>query len=171
MLDKLGCRVGLSFVGAIKGTKRPVRKQAGGVIVLGDGDLPVKLHGKDRIDGDDHNEGAYLHRSCSTGADHPRPRGRSDANRDTRTTWGTLMPSTTDVFSTHCHQEDISFTKVSRADWIRTSDLLTPSQTRYQTALRPECPSIAQRPGTGNGAVSNREGTLLGSVRVGRKGL
>ena len=26
----------------------------------------------------------------------------------------------------------------SRADWIRTSDLLTPSQTRYQTALRPE---------------------------------
>jgi hypothetical protein len=26
----------------------------------------------------------------------------------------------------------------SRADWIRTSDLLTPSQTRYQAALRPE---------------------------------
>ena len=26
----------------------------------------------------------------------------------------------------------------SRADWIRTSDLLTPSQTRYQTALRPD---------------------------------
>ena len=26
----------------------------------------------------------------------------------------------------------------SRGDWIRTSDLLTPSQTRYQTALRPE---------------------------------
>ena len=26
----------------------------------------------------------------------------------------------------------------NRADWIRTSDLLTPSQTRYQTALRPE---------------------------------
>src|SRR3954463_16179011 len=28
----------------------------------------------------------------------------------------------------------------NRADWIRTSDLLTPSQTRYQTALRPELP-------------------------------
>jgi hypothetical protein len=29
-------------------------------------------------------------------------------------------------FSRKCHQEKISFTKVSRADWIRTSDLLTP---------------------------------------------
>ncbi len=27
---------------------------------------------------------------------------------------------------------------ISRADWTRTSDLLTPSQTRYQTAPRPE---------------------------------
>lgn len=30
----------------------------------------------------------------------------------------------------------------SRADWIRTSDLLTPSQTRYQTALRPDFCSV-----------------------------
>ena len=28
--------------------------------------------------------------------------------------------------------------KTGRDDWIRTSDLLTPSQTRCQTALRPE---------------------------------
>lgn len=35
---------------------------------------------------------------------------------------------------------------LSRADWIRTSDLLTPSQTRYQTALRPEsCQYIRAR--------------------------
>ena len=34
------------------------------------------------------------------------------------------------VFKTPCF--------ISRADWIRTSDLLTPSQTRYQTAPRPE---------------------------------
>jgi hypothetical protein len=35
-------------------------------------------------------------------------------------------------------REEKSLGNVSRADWIRTSDLLTPSQTRYQTALRPE---------------------------------
>src|SRR5687768_7071098 len=34
---------------------------------------------------------------------------------------------------------------VSRADWIRTSDLLTPSQTRYQTALRPECKFLVSK--------------------------
>ena len=28
--------------------------------------------------------------------------------------------------------------KTGRDDWTRTSDLLTPSQTRYQTALRPD---------------------------------
>ncbi len=51
---------------------------------------------------------------------------------------GENPPPLTDVFSIPCHQEETSFTKANRADWIRTSDLLTPSQTRYQTALRPE---------------------------------
>jgi hypothetical protein len=27
---------------------------------------------------------------------------------------------------------------IGRGDWIRTSDLLVPNQTRYQTALHPE---------------------------------
>jgi hypothetical protein len=36
------------------------------------------------------------------------------------------------------NREGESLGNVNRADWIRTSDLLTPSQTRYQTALRPE---------------------------------
>lgn len=35
----------------------------------------------------------------------------------------------------------------NRADWIRTSDLLTPSQTRYQTALRPELSNVIVRVG------------------------
>jgi hypothetical protein len=32
--------------------------------------------------------------------------------------------------SRNCPQEGVSFTKVSRGDWIRTSDLLNPIQTR-----------------------------------------
>ncbi len=157
MLDELGCRIGLGFVGAIKGKKRSVRKLAGGIIVFGDGELPVKLHGKDRID-----DGAGGQDDCGGGHDggyDDRARGRSDrasdspapcscagdnalrcsqAAADTNTNEGGNLPSATDVFSTKCHQEEVSFTKVSRADWIRTSDLLTPSQTRYQTALRPD---------------------------------
>jgi hypothetical protein len=161
MLDDLGCRVGLGFVGAIKGKKRPVRKLAGGIIVFGDGELPVKLHGKERID-----DGAGGQGDCASGHDSgyddraggcdevaddrashsptscscPGERARSckQVIADTNTKEGGSLPSATDVFSTKCHQEEVSFTKVSRADWIRTSDLLTPSQTRYQTALRPE---------------------------------
>lgn len=34
----------------------------------------------------------------------------------------------------------------SRADWIRTSDLLTPSQTRYQAALRPATSKLCYFP-------------------------
>jgi len=51
MLSQLGCRVGLSFVEGTKGKKRAVRKLAGGIIVLGHGDLPVEVHSKDAFDG------------------------------------------------------------------------------------------------------------------------
>ena len=37
---------GIGFVGATKGKKRQVRKLAGGIIVFGDGELPVKLQAR-----------------------------------------------------------------------------------------------------------------------------
>jgi hypothetical protein len=49
MLVKLGMRLGLNFTGVIKGKKRSVRKLANGIMVFGDHDLPVPIHGKDRI--------------------------------------------------------------------------------------------------------------------------
>lgn len=140
MLAELECHIGLSFVGAIKGKKRPVRKLAGGIIVFGDGELPVKLHGKDRIDdgagGQDDcggQDGGYDDRargrgegaddrasdsptSCSCAGDTARR--CNQAINDINTNEGGNLPSATDVFSTKCHQEEVSLTKVNRADWI-----------------------------------------------------
>jgi hypothetical protein len=48
------------------------------------------------------------------------------------------QPNQNSVSADFSDKEEKSLANVSRADWIRTSDLLTPSQTRYQTALRPE---------------------------------
>jgi hypothetical protein len=152
MLDELGIRVGLSFVGAVKGKKRPVRKLAGGIIVFGDDELPVKLHGKDRLDdgdghgdescdddchGDDsrdedgdgdHDNGGGGHAGdaapCYIGAADARTVSPDPA--DNNICEGENPPSQPDVFPRKCHQEEVSFTKVNRADWIRTSDLLTP---------------------------------------------
>jgi hypothetical protein len=127
MLQELGCRVGLSFFEATKGKKRLVRKLAGGIIVFDDGDLPVKLHGKDRLSDDGENPSGPALPTCRSTADLPHKCGSPGANNDIRITKGTSVPSTIDVFSSQCHQEEVSFTKVNRADWIRTSDLLTPS--------------------------------------------
>ena len=48
---KLGLKIGLNFAAGVKGTKREVRRLVGGVMVFGDGELPVRLHGRDRIGG------------------------------------------------------------------------------------------------------------------------
>ena len=135
MLSQLGCRVGLSFVESIKGKKRVVRKLAGGIIVFGNGELPVPIHGKDAIDGGlsaehHHQPQSLLCKVKQTEeASAPMQRGSTEGSSITDVDCLLLCDSS---------QKEVSFTKVSRADWIRTSDLLTPSQTRYQTALRPE---------------------------------
>jgi hypothetical protein len=132
MLAELDCRIGLGFVGAIKGKKRPVRKLAAGIIVFGDGELPVKLHGKDRI-----VDGADVQDDCGDGhhgdegdddsvIDFPTSCSRSvdtaqkcnQAITDINTNEGRSLPSTTDVFFNKCHQEEVSLTKVNRADRI-----------------------------------------------------
>ncbi len=43
--------------------------------------------------------------------------------------------------------------KYGRDDWIRTSDPLTPSQVRYQTAPHPDAKQLAER-GTGADAAA-----------------
>lgn len=45
LLDGLGMRVGLNFIELTKGTKRPVRHLAGGIVTFGDHPLPVPIHG------------------------------------------------------------------------------------------------------------------------------
>ena len=49
MFDTLNLRIGLLFGAGIKGKKRVVRTLLGGTIAFGDGELPVGLHGRDRI--------------------------------------------------------------------------------------------------------------------------
>ncbi|HEV7999724.1 MAG TPA: hypothetical protein VGP63_07590 [Planctomycetaceae bacterium] len=50
LVAQLGMRVGLKFDAAVKGKVRKVRRLAGGLIVFGDRELPVPLHGRDRLD-------------------------------------------------------------------------------------------------------------------------
>jgi hypothetical protein len=112
MLSSLGLRVGLNFMEAIKGKKRKVRKLMSGVIVFGDGELPVRVHGKDRVDGGDSCTGKKP--SCcqsgsvekdSVGQGGCESAGRDDCSSPSANTRPDL-----------CHREGISFTKVSRAD-------------------------------------------------------
>jgi hypothetical protein len=107
-------------------------------MVFGDGELPVRLHGKDRLDGDDSN--GQIGSKEITCHCQSRMAGKDSVGRgECESVGADGLPSTpTNARPGSCHQEGISFTKVCRADRIRTCDLLTPSQTRYQTAPRPE---------------------------------
>jgi len=48
-VKKSGLHVGLAFTGAVKGTKKPIRKLTAGIITFSDRDLAVPIHGKDRV--------------------------------------------------------------------------------------------------------------------------
>jgi len=50
VVAQLGVRVGLVFQGGTKGRKRPVRILKGGLVVFRNAELPVDLHGRDRVD-------------------------------------------------------------------------------------------------------------------------
>jgi hypothetical protein len=127
MLQRLGCRIGLAFVEAIKGKKRKVRRLTGGVIAFGNAALPVKVHGNDSIEN-------VVTDSRSDSSDNPN----DDRNTITNSGRGKReLDCGADMFASELsarpnprHQEEISSTKVSRADWIRTSDLLVPKRLR-----------------------------------------
>jgi hypothetical protein len=54
-----------------------------------------------------------------------------------------------------------------RGDWIRTSDLHTPSVMRYQAALRPDWPAHLGR-ATNHGKVRREAGWLGGGEKANR---
>jgi hypothetical protein len=54
LLQRLGLRIGLTFISVVKGKKRIVQRLASGRMVFGDGPLPVPLFGKDHIEGGPH---------------------------------------------------------------------------------------------------------------------
>ena len=138
LLVKLGIWLGLSFTSAIKGKTREVRKLASGVLTFGDAPLPVKLYGDDNAapPGDDRGGSSDRHdpRPGSQGkgvVDQKRP--LSAGGHAAKGPDGTKPIQAPDVVDqtaslTNCCREGVSFTKVHRGDWIRTSDLLTPSQ-------------------------------------------
>src|SRR5262249_42585253 len=135
LLQRLGVWIGLRFGTEVKGKKRKVQKLRSGRMTFGDRALPVPLFGKDHIEGGPHgcacarptlpessqDEGFEGDVFCADGeAESERTEGGD------RT-----PPSAThgpcDPFPSRDSQpEGISITKVSRGDWIRTSDLLNP---------------------------------------------
>ena len=118
MLKRLGCRIGLRFVEAIKGKKRRVRKLADGVIVFGDRELPVPLHGDTRVDGGTPSitEDADPKHSCeSTTNEAKKLLGRDQRESAGK---GNHKPSPADTRPVNGHREGDSLTMVSRGDWI-----------------------------------------------------
>src|SRR5262245_44150482 len=135
LLQRLGVWIGLRFGTEIKGKKRKVQKLRSGRMTFGDRALPVPLFGKDYIEG-----GPY---GCAcdppTLPESSNPEGftgdvfREDGEADSEIAEGGDRPSPSaahgpcdPVPPMESQPEGISITKVSRGDWIRTSDLLNP---------------------------------------------
>jgi hypothetical protein len=126
LLKRLGLWIGLTFQPAIKGKKRAVQQLVSGQIVFGDGKLPVPIFGQDNVDdisGDQQN--------C------PASDAEAEICGSKKNVEAGVCPAPVHVLSdeappdlTRSQPEGISITKVSRGDWIRTSDLLNPIQAR-----------------------------------------
>ena len=137
LLVRLGMWLGRSFVEGIKGKRRKVRRLASGVITFGDAPLPVPLYGSDNADGPDTEGGGADRRhdpGSSAGSEEviPRTRTKLAGDRSEHDTPAGQRPSRgpgsgdRSAQSDSSRREGVSFTKVHRGDWIRTSDLLTP---------------------------------------------
>src|SRR5262249_34962190 len=127
----------LNFASVIKGKKRMVQRLLGGIIAIGGGRLPVPVYGTQNRQGPGHSpekvdsgDDICPHAEEESGQ---RVEGCSE-NKEAGTNACALIPafSTRDrVAQPHGNQrEGVSFTKGSRGDWIRTSDLLNPIQAR-----------------------------------------
>jgi hypothetical protein len=113
LMERLGIRIGLEFVSVTKGTKRSVRKLAGGVIAFGNADLPVKIHGDSNAEPKAHGPGCA---SQNGPAQTPAIHGQNAIEMaDDGTQSG---PSSASVLPTLRRKEGISLTKVNRGDMI-----------------------------------------------------
>ena len=152
LLRRLGIWIGLRFGNVVKGKKRLVRRLQSGVMTFGDGPLPVPLHGPDNVEvdpsgcsvsplapraedeqgpGDQKGSSAGASNTSATKSDVVCGNGRGnnqaaeEESLDSSPAPGGLCEPARPLGS---QPEGISFTKVSRGDWIRTSDLLNPIQ-------------------------------------------
>lgn len=128
MFERLGLRVGLYFKEAIKGTKRRVRILDGGILVFGDRELPIALHGALNLDAKaGHNRGPKSPKQTDSSASKPQSGevGQTDSPRDDRDGSTPLLPQPVSehhpkqqAFPSNHHREEISITKVSRGERI-----------------------------------------------------
>ena len=89
---------------------------AGGEMVFGDAELPVKVNGRDNMDG----QGTTMTKD----SDLHKRKGRTKRGE------GEKSPTPAGALPGECHREGVSLTKVSRGERIRTFDLLLPKQAR-----------------------------------------
>jgi hypothetical protein len=119
---RLGMRVGLAFDSALKGKVRRDRRLVGGLIVFGGRELPVPLHGRDRL--------------SPAGVDSPPAQsGQNDGERVREKNKSSGVETVgadpsgsapTAMNPNESHREGVSSTKVSRGDRIRTCDIQLP---------------------------------------------
>ena len=98
------------FRRGIKRTKRKVRRLAGGALYFGSTPLPIPLHGKDNCQ----------HGSSSEESPNPAEDSPADLPKSTKAVGGedVTSPPTASVDVPLCPHEGVSFTKVSRGDWM-----------------------------------------------------
>ena len=143
LLKKLNLNLWLSFIEGTKGS-RAVRRLAGGLITVGDGELPVRPYGGD----DDDDDGDRPILVGATAGTLPTVSGENDT-----------------PFASVSEREDVSLSKVHRGDRIRTCGLLVPNQTLYQAELRPVAlKSIPAAPPTANDRPRRR--SRQGKARI-----
>lgn len=108
LVQKLGLRLGLNYVEATKGKNRKIRRLAGGELHFGDRLLPFQGHRRPRPAGAD-----------VPGCDPSKPQPSQNI-KETTGAQSPVDPNPLQVnlLTTNAPQESISFTKVSRGDWI-----------------------------------------------------
>jgi hypothetical protein len=146
LLRRLGVLIGLSFAPAVKGEKRKIQRLVGGRIVFGDGPLSVPLYGKDNVDGGPSEAPHTRHATGNgdmrkgiisrTGVDSEDAIGEEKSSEGRRKKPGAGKGVDPELASgggdrsphrpNECRPEGVSTTKGSRADRIRTCDLLVP---------------------------------------------
>lgn len=104
MIKLVDMRAGLRFVEGVKGTKRKIRRLAGGALYFGSTPLPIPLHGKDNCQND---------RDPTEVTPAPSPKSTKAVGGEDVTS-----PPTASVDVPLCRHEGVSFTKVSRGDRI-----------------------------------------------------